>query len=116
MPEGLKVNIQNRNGDPNHYIVPLLVDPWIRFNPGWVDRYIESYSDSLYTWGIKDKFLMHIESTGKLSAHPFIASRQFLSTTEDPNQDYPESHFFPFPLSVIEITSIDDLSLVLTGK
>ena len=116
IPGGLSINIETKNDIPLRYSIPLLVDPWYRFNPGWSDQYIESGNGTTYTWGIKDEFRVQIGSSGKLSAHPFTASRQFFSATENPNQDYPTSHFLPFPINLVEISSIGELFVELTGR
>ena len=116
LPGGLIIYIEMQKDVPLSYTIPLLVDPWQRFSPGWPDQYIEGGTDTTYSWGIKDEFQVQIRSSGKLSAHPFTATRQFFSATENPNQDYPSSHFLPFPINLVDIASVSELFVKLTGR
>jgi len=82
--------------------IPLVVDPQAFFF-GEVG-YHAVLGPNFWRWGPEGGPMVNIQSTSPMRAQGFTASYPFLSLPEDPNLDYPLGHYFPFPLSLIEIT------------
>jgi hypothetical protein len=98
---GLQVEYQTT--DPIIVQIPIAIDPWLRFSPGWSDEFhclpiLDGYSCQL-----TDNFSVEIETDASISASTFVDSRAHLAVPEDPNLDYPTGHYLPFPLALIEI-------------
>jgi len=91
--------------------IPLALDPWQRFSPGWGDRYrYEQISDGL-TWQIIGGPRLIVHSSAPASLDPFTASLTDLHRTEDPNFEYPPGHYLAFPVAVVEIEAEDDFQV-----
>jgi hypothetical protein len=43
-----------------------------------------------------------------LTASPFNETRKMMATTENPNAEFPPSHFLPFPLAVLTLEAAGD--------
>jgi hypothetical protein len=94
--------------------VPLALDPWERFTPGWGDRFLENGSDQAWSWGIEGGPLVDVRTSGDLSATLFSDSRSQLGRVEDPNFSYPPGHYLPFPLAVVEVQAGGDFNVEIT--
>ena len=113
-PSGLSVEIRTSASIPVE--IPIVVDPWLRFRPGWADRYqVDSLPDG-FAWQLGDGTHLEVRSTIDLQAFAFTDSRPRLNLAEDPNFAYPRGHYLPFPLTVLEASalgeSIVDFSVV----
>ena len=91
--------------------VPLALDPWERFTPGWGARYREVASSTGWGWELVNGPRLEVLASAELSAYPFTASRPDLGRAEDPNQAYPRGHYLPFPLALVEIHGEGDFSI-----
>ena len=125
-PSGLR--LEYRTSIPVLAQLPLALDPWVRFSPGWSDRYYGQATPQGWSWellpatpesGIQaalpladtKPLRVEINSSATLSTRSFIESQPYLSTPEDPNRDYPAGHFLPFPMAVVEFSSPGDFSV-----
>jgi hypothetical protein len=107
--------------------VPLVVDPWLRFNPGWGERYTGNM-DGDYTWEIVANKLCQsqqheplepancptikilVESNVDLTPFQFNSTRDRMGQPENPNFEYPTGHYLPFPLSLIQVNNTSNLN------
>jgi hypothetical protein len=106
MPYGLHVEIDNNDGQSLYTQIPLVMDPWLRFLPGWGNLYydLQATEQNGLIWGITPAGpSVEIKSSNHLSLDAFYASRSYLASPEDPNFDYPLGHFLPFPLAVVNL-------------
>jgi hypothetical protein len=91
--------------------IPLLVDPWIRFTPGWVDQYVLQNTPGGIAWGLGNGPMVNIRfenvvlslTKGDITLSAFNDSLSLLETPEDPDFDYPPGHYIPFPMAVLDL-------------
>ncbi len=101
IPDGMRIEYQAAQGLSVQ--IPLAIDPWIRFQPGWGDLYQEKPFANGWAWGLESGFSVGIRTSGELSTRVFTASRSELRLPEDPNYPYPAGHYLPYPLALVEI-------------
>lgn len=103
LPEGLAVEYRFASRPPFTAVqVPLALDPWRRFSPGWADRYNQGAGRDQITWQVEGGPQVAIQADGGLRLLSSLDARPFFSRPEDPNMDYPAGHFLPFPLLLVE--------------
>jgi hypothetical protein len=84
--------------------IPLALDPWRRFAPGWADLYRAESSANQWSWQIQAGPRLLVNTSTSLTGGDFNQSRSLFSAAEDPNQDFPPAHFAPFPLAVLQVS------------
>jgi hypothetical protein len=90
--------------------IPLLLDPWRRFSPGWsagyhLDPLPAGWLATLEGTGT-DSLQVELQSNVPLSAQMFNDNTTpLIARSEDPNQDYPPSFFLPFSLAEIRLST-----------
>jgi hypothetical protein len=114
LPNGLYVEIRDLNHSSYNSLIPLAVDPWLRFTPGWGDLYTSAKSPFSFQWGISSVETVDIRSTNQINGFAFNATHAALFYPEDPNYDYSRGHYLPFPLALIEISSTENYSVDIT--
>ena len=105
LQDGLRVEISAP--DAYRSSLPLVVDPWRRFNPGWAQRYAAERSDNRFVWGIPGELQVEVTSSTPLLANTFLDTSQFMGRLENPNRDYPPGHYLPFPLALLEFSGAE---------
>jgi hypothetical protein len=122
------VRLEYHSSVPVQAQLPLALDPWVRFSPGWSDRYHGQAIPQGWSWELSPATpvsgiqaapplagtrTLHVEihSSAPLSTHSFLESQPYLSIPEDPNRDYPAGHFLPFPLALVDFSSPGDFSV-----
>jgi hypothetical protein len=110
--------------------IPLAIDSWVRFQPGWGDRYqaipclvADVYCSTIYVidpqvkavwgWELKNGPQIVIGTTSSLNAYPFTVSRDQMPTPEDPFFDYTRGHYLPFPFALVEVQGEGKFSIYL---
>jgi hypothetical protein len=114
--ESLYVTIHSDLLNGSYTYVPLVVDPWVRYYPGWGNLYIGSKLANSFEWGIKSGEMVHINTSVASHFYAFNDTRSMMLHDEDPNFDYTRGHYLPFPMSLIEISAADDFSVDLNIK
>jgi hypothetical protein len=105
------LNVKYLSRDPITVQIPIALDPWSRFSPGWSDSYhCQSIQDG-YLCRFTDKIAVEIVSDASISAQLFTDSRGQLAVPEDPNYNYPVGHYLPFPVALLEIHSQGDFTV-----
>ncbi|MBU2611190.1 MAG: hypothetical protein KJ606_09645, partial [Chloroflexi bacterium] len=94
--------------------IPIAIDPWQRFHTGWESEIRADLSPNGWTWGLADGIRLEVRTEAPFSAQGITVSIPFLSQAENPNLDYPAGHFYPFPLSVMEIQANGDFTILLS--
>ena len=84
--------------------IPLAVDPWLRFQADWEERYAGSRVNGTITWGAPASFQVALSSDATMDAQDFTASRN-AGQPQKPNRDYPAGHFVLLPLAMVEVHS-----------
>jgi len=108
-PHGLRVDY--RSSDPLQIQIPVAIDPWERFRPGWGYNYSGEFTSAGWSWQLAGGPRVEVRTSGDLTANPFTESRPSLSRVEDPNFPYPRGHYLPFPIALVEIQSQGDFSV-----
>ncbi len=103
LPDGMVIEIYNNTTAPFKGSLPLVLDTWVRFTPGWGDLYQAEQGATEFRWSIASDISVAINSTDEMSAFPFNAAHSILSSAEDPNFDYPIGHYLPFPMALVQI-------------
>lgn len=110
--------------------IPLAVDAWVRFQPGWGDRYQEIpclVSDGIcstvhvidpqvkeaWGWELENGLQILLGTTSSLNAYPFTISRDLIHSPEDPFYDYTRGHYLPFPFALVEVQGESKFSIYL---
>jgi hypothetical protein len=109
---GLEVTYQAQG--PVNTSILLAVDPQLFFS-GPSD-YRASLSPTSWTWGPAAGIQVRVHTDAALSAQGFTISLPFLGLPENPNQDYPAGHYFPFPLSVVTVHSNENFYIQIGIK
>jgi len=107
-PNSLHIEIRNFSQSVNNSFIPLVLDPWIRYTPGWGDLYTSIKLPFAFQWGINSGVAVEIRSTNPVTGFPFNASHASLAYPEDPNYDYSRGHYLPYPMALTEISSTEN--------
>jgi len=109
------VNITGMNQVTQPYLqIPIVLDPWLRFESGFIDAYWQEFHESTWIWGITDNIFLTFESQSDFSAYTFNATSAALTSPEDPNFDYTPGHLLPFPMAVIQLETIPSMDIRIT--
>lgn len=103
---GLRVDY--RSTAPVSVWIPLALDPWMRFTPGWGNMYEGASLANSWRWGISPGPQIEVKSMGLISPKVFTDSRARMTATENPNFNYPPGHYLPFPLAIVGIHADGD--------
>ncbi len=109
---GLMVEI-NSLDDINTQI-PVAIDPWKRYLPGWSESYEHYPITEGFLFRINDQLVLKVITDSSISANLFTDSSSYLSAPENPNFDYPIGHYLPYPMAVLTPQSQRDLSIEFT--
>jgi hypothetical protein len=112
LTDEIRIEINNFGNIQFTSYIPLVVDPWWRFYPGWGDLYIQNFIPLNYSWGIHAVQIVNIQANVPITANTFKDSKNILLQPEDPNYNFPPGHYLPYPMSLAKIdlsgsTSID---------
>jgi hypothetical protein len=105
--EGLRMTY--RNGQPTTMQIPLMLDPWRRFLPGWSAWYHLSPLPSGWMAALDiagaSPLRVELHSNVSLSAQMFNEASALSARAENPNQDYPPSFFLPLSLAEVRLNA-----------
>lgn len=93
--------------------VPLALDPWNRFEPGWTNTYQLYKGKGILTWSSESGVSVQVTGTNNINIEHFNQSKDLLKYAEDPNIDYPIGHFTPNPMAIFKIPFQESLTIVL---
>jgi hypothetical protein len=108
--ETLQVSLLAPEG--TSYTIPVVLDPWQRFEPGWPESYLTEAAPKGTRWqtpGVS----FEIQTDAPFSANDFNESRDSLTPPEDPNKDYPPGFFLPLPMGVMELRITGNTTVTL---
>jgi hypothetical protein len=94
--------------------LPLVVDPRAFFSGP--SEYRAVLAPDSWTWGLVDGSRLRVRTDAPFAAQGFTAAIPFLSRPENPNLDYPPGHYYPFPLSIVEIHADGDFIVEITPQ
>jgi hypothetical protein len=97
--------------------LPLALDPWQRFIPGWPTRYQAQGLPEGWAWQVnppEDPGLRaDVLTSAPLTISTFQDSLPYMDRPEDPNRDYPPGHRLPFPMALIILEGQEQMSFKL---
>lgn len=108
-PEGLHTSINSQL--PVTTQIPLAIDPWIRFSPGWKHLYQGKAIPGGYRLIFSNDIQVELQTDAQLSAASFTDSPATYDISEDPNLNYPAGHYIPYPMVIIELQSEGNFNL-----
>ena len=111
-PNGLDIEYFSPPKTP--LTLPLAVDPWLRFSPGWGDFYEQEMITGQWTWGVPGHFEVQLNTAVSLTAQPFNASHGLILKPENPNLDYPTGLHLPFPQAILEFNNPGAFKVAIT--
>ncbi len=123
-PNGLTVEM--RSADPTQTLLPLALDPWQRYTPGWPACYqSQAGQNGAWRWSVGTltpsscdsspvRFFIDLQSDNPYQIRTFLDSLPYVDQPEDPNRNYPPGHFLPFPLAVAQFDFSGQISLHLS--
>ncbi len=88
--------------------IPFVIDPWKRFSPDWSSAFHGQTIPNGYRWSYQDEINVEITSNLPNNTYVFNTSQEAFDLPEDPNFDYPQGHYLPFPLLVLEYHNAED--------
>ena len=109
--DSIHFDIQTSNQLTGYSVIPLVVDPWHRYTPGWGNSYTGNNASNNFIWGINGGERVEIRTTNPIDVYSFNDTHTAMYRPEDPNFDYSPGHYLPFPLSVVYITPSENYSL-----
>ncbi len=107
------IEVEYRTVDPVITQIPLLVDPWTRFTPGWAEKYVQQNTPGGVAWGLENGPMVNIQTDGPMTMRTFNEALDLLAIPEDPDFEYPSGHFVPFPMAIVEVEMQDGYVLRL---
>lgn len=93
--------------------LPVLLDPWRRFESGWSQAYQVEYHQDSWLIRLAPGLQVKIRSTLPQVGSHFRESQDWMALTENPNREQPAGHFLPFPLALFDLASVGDYQLTL---
>ena len=83
--------------------VPLVLDPWDRFSPGWEQRYTSSATNQTtdlhdWIWSLEGGVQVELTTaSSSLSVQPFTITQKVMSAPENPDYQFPLGSLPAFP-------------------
>ena len=112
IPVGL--SIEYRTNQPVSTRIPLALDPWLRYTPAWGERYLGVDSPLGWTWELDSGPSVHVQTDAKMTVSSFTETRKMMDLSENPNVEFPPSHFLPFPLVVLTLDASGDFYMEIS--
>jgi len=103
------IHISYRASQPTKVTLPIVLDPWERFTPGWGERYQENHISRQFEWSLSSGPKVVITSSAQIQAQTFNETINRMGLSENPNLEYSAGHYLVFPFAVLEIG--DDLNI-----
>ena len=108
---GLEITINHPTQDS--YTIPLVLDPWSRFTPGWASKYTGLQTGDSFQWSLAKEIEIHLATFNSILVSAFTTSLPYLGSPEDPNFDYTQGFYLPFPLAAVQVYSNNSLRMTL---
>lgn len=94
-------------------VIPLALDPWLRFYSAWPKLYNARSEDNTFEWAIDGGPHVVVRSDSVLQPASFLDSLELFSAPEDPNREPPVGYYLPFPLALVEVDDPSQIQILL---
>ncbi|HLA97409.1 MAG TPA: hypothetical protein VJL34_03060 [Anaerolineales bacterium] len=98
---------------PSPLQIPILLDPWDRYTPGWGERYYLNRTPDGVSWSLEGGITVQIIANAPLEIAAFTDTRSRMGLTENPNFDYPAGHYLPFPMALVQLGVRTDVNVTI---
>ena len=109
LPDGLRYEVISSGPGTAH--IPLALDPWQRFAPGWAGSYHGESIPGGWSWSMSPGFNVSITTDARYEAAAFTDTSEMMNRVENPNTEFPPGHYLPFPMGEMEISADSGLSI-----
>ncbi len=110
--DGLEVRYQAPG--PVRTLIPLAVDPQaFYFAPSDL---LADLSPVSWTWGPADGIRAEVRTEADFLAYGFTTLWVYMDSPENPDLDYPEEHYFPFPFALVTVRGEEEFTVWIEGK
>ncbi|HSF82896.1 MAG TPA: hypothetical protein VLA49_16800 [Anaerolineales bacterium] len=110
-PNGIEMKYHSQV--PTAQVIPIILDPWERFKPGWGERYtLEDVPNGIH-WGLAGGLTVQFITDAPVDTDAFTVTRPRMGLVENPNFDYPAGHYLPFPLALIKLSPVTEFSVII---
>jgi hypothetical protein len=100
LPDGLRYEVVSSGPEAAH--IPLALDPWQRFAPGWACSYHGESIPGGWSWSMSPGFNVSITTDARYEVAAFTDTSEMMNRVENPNTEFPPGHYLPFPVSSVE--------------
>jgi hypothetical protein len=118
------LSVQLLSDPPTQVLLPLALDPWQRYTPGWPACYQGETQGGVWRWSVaistsgacqdsRTRFTIDLQSDNSYQTHAFLESLPYIDQPEDPNRNYPAGHLLPFPLAIAQFDMSARINLQL---
>ncbi|MCU0614907.1 MAG: hypothetical protein MUD09_07450 [Desulfobacterales bacterium] len=97
----LLVSIEN-NGIPQFWSISYILDPWTMTSPNWADLYTINKPNGGWDLSVTGTVCTKTRSSPDTELTSFLSPHSLIEKSEDPNKNYTNGYFLPFPLTVID--------------
>jgi hypothetical protein len=108
------IEVQYQAPGPVSTQIPVVTDP-NRYFSGPTE-YQATLAPHSWVWSLAGGMGVEVSSEATLSGEGFISALPFISLSEDPNLDYPNGDYLPFPISLVSIQGNGNFSVQIIRK
>jgi hypothetical protein len=111
---GNGIEVQYQAPGPVSTQIPVVTDPNRYFSGP--TKYQATLAPHTWVWSLAGGIGVEVSSDATLSGEGFISALPFISLSEDPNLDYPNGDYLPFPISLVSIKGNGNFSVKIIRK
>jgi hypothetical protein len=111
---GNGIEVQYQAPGPVSTQIPVVTDPNRYFSGP--TKYQATLAPHTWVWSLAGGIGVEVSSDATLSGEGFISALPFISLSEDPNLDYPNGDYLPFPISLVSIQGNGNFSVKIIRK
>ncbi len=112
LDDGIEVSIKDFSGDAAPLSLPIILDPWLRFETGWTERCKSSLDGHTWRWACSG-IEVEVQCNVPLTAMNSIDGSEGLNRPENPDQDVLPEQRLSFPLALAKMPASEDLNCTI---
>jgi hypothetical protein len=104
LPGGLRAEITTQPAPARQTtFLPLNLDPWWRFTPGWPGKYRSTLIPGGWSWEIVDGARVEVRTNAEISVQAWSEHLDQFCSPEDPNREVASALRLPSPMASAEL-------------